>query len=354
MLTYAGYSYGSFLGVTYANLFPEKVRALVVDGVLDPIAWTTGNPGEGDTIPFSTRLRSDKGAMDTLNEFFRLCDENPDTCAFAGDAADRYAALAADLRLAPIEIVLPDGSSFPFTYQDLISNSLGAMYDSFSWPDFALFLVGIESSASSQQLGRLLYAVWEDLGYITKRGFPRYPNFIEGFPGVACADSDNPDNYGAWWDAAQQSEADYGYFGPLWTYVSSICAAWPGGNAGRYMGPFTTETANPVLVVGNYFDPATRYEGAQIVASLLPNSRLVSLNGWGHVSLFLSQCMDQAVADYLLDGTLPPNGTVCNQDLTPFVDFGASTAQSATALRRASLMPELVPDAVSKGVGKGK
>jgi pimeloyl-ACP methyl ester carboxylesterase len=354
MLSYAGYSYGTFLGVTYANLFPGKVRALVVDGVLDPIAWTTGNPGEGDTIPFSTRLHSDKGALDTLNEFFRLCDENPATCAFAGGAADRYAALAASLRLAPIQIDLPDGSSFPFTYQDLISNSLGAMYDSFSWPDFALFLAGIESSASSQQLGKLLYAVWDDLGYITKRGFPRYPNYLEGFPGVACADSDNPDNYAAWWNAAQQAEADSGYFGPLWTYVSSICAAWPGGQAGRYSGPFTANTANPVLVVGNYFDPATRYQGAQIVAGLLPNSQLVSLNGWGHVSLFLSQCMDQIVADYLLDGSLPLDGTVCNQDLTPFVDFGPSSAQNATALKRAGLMPELLPDAVSKGVHKGK
>ena len=46
MLTYAGYSYGSFLGTTYANMFPGKVRALVVDGVLDPIAWTTGAPGQ--------------------------------------------------------------------------------------------------------------------------------------------------------------------------------------------------------------------------------------------------------------------------------------------------------------------
>ena len=353
MLTYAGYSYGTFLGVTYANLFPNKVRALVVDGVLDPIAWTTGNPGEGDTIPFSTRLRSDKGARDTLNEFFRLCDENPATCAFSGGAADRYAALAASLRAAPIQIQLPDGSVFTFTYQDLIGNTLGAMYDSFSWPDFALFLADIESLASPAQLGARLYAVWDDLGFINKRGFPHYPNFIEGFPGVACADSDNPDTYGAWWDAAQQAEANFGYFGPLWTYVSSICAAWPGEQNGRYTGPFTADTANPVLVVGNYFDPATRYEGAQTVAGLLPNSRLASLNGWGHVSLFLSQCMDQAVANYLLNGTLPPVGTVCNQDLTPFKDFGPSMAEGATQVR-ASLVPALVPEAVRKGVQKGK
>ena len=354
MLTYAGYSYGTFLGVTYANLFPNKVRALVVDGVLDPIAWTTGNPEEGDTLPFSTRLHSDMGARDTLNEFFRLCDENPDTCAFAGGAADRYAALAASLRAAPIEIQFPDGSVFFFTYQDLIGNSLGAMYDSFSWPDFALFLADIESLASPAQLGTRLYAVWEDLGFINKRGFPHYPNFVEGFPGVACADSDNPDNYPAWWDAAQQAEADFGYFGPLWTYVSSICAAWPGAHTGRYTGPFTANTANPVLVVGNFFDPATRYQGAQIVDALLPNSRLLSMNGWGHVSLFLSQCADQAVAQYLLDGTLPPEGTVCNQDLTPFVDFGPSSAESNTASMRANVVPGLIPDAVRKGVHGGK
>lgn len=354
MLSYAGYSYGSYLGVTYANLFPDKVRAVVVDAVLDPVAWATGQPGEGNTIPFSTRLRSDQGALDTLNEFFRLCDENPDTCAFSGGAADRFAALADSLRASPIEIVLPDGSYFFFTYQDLISNSLGAMYDSYSWPDFAVFLAEVESLAPPQQLGQLLYTFWKDIGFITKRGFPRYPNYLEGFPGVACGDSDNPHNYDVWWDAAQQAETDYGYFGPLWTYASSICAAWPGGQNGRYTGPFTASTANPVLVVGNYFDPATRYEGAQAVANLLPNSRLISLNGWGHASIFLSQCMDQAVADYLINGSLPPEGTVCNQDLTPFVDFGPSTTLSSTAQMRAGLMPALMPEAVHRGVAKAK
>lgn len=73
-LTYAGYSYGSYLGVTYANLFPDRVRALVVDGVLDPVAWATGRANQAATLPFSTRLRSDAEAQATLEEFFRLCD----------------------------------------------------------------------------------------------------------------------------------------------------------------------------------------------------------------------------------------------------------------------------------------
>ena len=124
MLTYAGYSYGSFLGTTYANMFPGKVRALVVDGVLDPIAWTTGAPGQSG-VPFSTRLRSDAGAMATLTEFFRLCDAGD--CAFGPDSADRFADLAAQLKADPN----------PIDYSGLIGMTLGAMYDSSSWEDFA-------------------------------------------------------------------------------------------------------------------------------------------------------------------------------------------------------------------------
>ncbi len=73
-----------------------------------------------------------------------------------------------------------------------------------------------------------------------------------------------------------------------------------------------------MLVVGNQFDPATRYEGAVTVAGLLPNSRLLTVHGWGHTSLFLSQCADGAVSEYLLDLALPAPGTVCEQDLVPF------------------------------------
>src|SRR4051794_32885144 len=64
-----------------------------------------------------------------------------------------------------------------------------------------------------------------------------------------------PESYGAWVSAANSAT---GYFGPSWTWASSICAVWPFHDAGRYLGPFDHHTANPVLVVGNLFDPATR------------------------------------------------------------------------------------------------
>src|SRR6478735_1177094 len=102
-LTYVGYSYGTAIGVQYANLFPAKVRALVVDGVLDPVEWTTGS-GNGTTVPMTNRLGSHLGSQATLEEFFRLCDAG--TCAFGPGSATRFGA-PAELRELPR--VLPRG-----------------------------------------------------------------------------------------------------------------------------------------------------------------------------------------------------------------------------------------------------
>ena len=140
-LSYVGYSYGTYLGATYANLFPNKVRALVVDGVLDPIAWATGRGDQARTLPFSTRLRSDQGALATLNEFFRLCDAGAANCAFsAGNPRRRFARLAERLLEEPVQLPDGQGGTFPFTYADLVATALGAMYDAASWPFLADFL----------------------------------------------------------------------------------------------------------------------------------------------------------------------------------------------------------------------
>jgi pimeloyl-ACP methyl ester carboxylesterase len=348
-LNYVGYSYGSYLGVTYANLFPDRFRALVVDGVLDPIEWSTGMAGE-EALPFSTRLHSDIGAMDTLNEFFRLCDAGgAANCPFAPDAAGRFAALADRLKAEPLIITTSTGLTFEFTYASLISNALGAMYSSFSWPSFAEFLAGIEALAAPAVLGARLEAFWQTIGFINKRGFPHYPNYIEGFPGVACSDSDNPDTYPAWWAAAVASDAN-GYFGRLWTYASSLCATWTGSQQDRYAGPFDAQTTRPVLIVNTFFDPATRYDGALAVNSLLSNSRLLSVNGWGHTTPFLSWETDQAVSLYLLDGTLPVPNTIYNQDYVPFQTSSSAVAASLASTMRALMAPPLVPEAVRKGV----
>jgi pimeloyl-ACP methyl ester carboxylesterase len=111
-MTYVGYSYGTAIGSTYANMFPDKVRAVVIDGVIDPVSYTTGRGGEARRVPSDARLRSEQGAYDTLQAFLRLCDRGGPRCAFSGgDPKRRYDRLARRLLREPAQ--LPDGQAAP-------------------------------------------------------------------------------------------------------------------------------------------------------------------------------------------------------------------------------------------------
>lgn len=354
-LNYVGYSYGSFLGVTYANLFPRRVGAFVVDGVLDPERWSNLR----SRVPFSTALRSDEGAQETLEQFFALCDEaGPDACALAPDAATRYAALAEQLRAEPVTIVDPEaGDEVPITYQDLIAISLGALYDPFAFPFLAQVVAIIEAGGTPQELGRALADLDAASGVVDLDELPEpepadfpeepdYVNFVEGFPGVACSDTDNPSSYRAWERAGARADAEYGYFGRIWTWASSPCARWPFRDRDRYTGPYATATATPVLVVGNLFDPATRYEGAQRVRELLDGSALLTVDVPGHTSLGLSACAGAATGAYLVDpaATAPTlDGRTCPQEYNPFtlppMDPGAE--EGLQPQLRLDIMPEV-------------
>ena len=115
-----------------------------------------------------------------------------------------------------------------------------------------------------------------------------------------------------------------------WTWFSSICQPWPGHDPDRYTRPWTAQTVNPVLVVGNRFDPATPYQGAVSLARILPRSRLLTLNGWGHTSEGKSSCIDAHTARYLLTTPVPQPGTVCQPALVPFAHPSTPTAGSPT------------------------
>jgi pimeloyl-ACP methyl ester carboxylesterase len=340
-LTYAGYSYGSYLGATYANLFPGKVRALVVDSILDPVGWSTGRGGQARTVPFTTRLGSGNSAYETLQEFFRLCDAGGETCAFSeGNPARRYAELAKRLFREPVELPDGEGGVFELGYDELVGETLGAMYDPFSWPDFALALQELYELTDPAAAGASLQRLHARLG-----GFQQeeYPNFVEGFPGVACSETHNPSNVGAWSRAARAQDRKAPYFGRPWTWFSSICQPWPGWDDDHYDGPWNRTTANTVLVVGTRFDPATPYQGAVVLDRLLPRSRLLTLAGWGHVSVGLSACVDAHVSTYLLTSRVPAKGTVCQPDVVPFAEAApaAQTLQAGSSSRAALIPPML-------------
>ena len=149
-LTYYGVSYGSFLGDTYANMFPGRVRAVVIDGVLNPVAWT--GRGSNGALPFSTRLHSDVGAMTTLREFFRLCNAGGSNCPFAPHAASKYWQLFHRLQAHPLKI---GGGSPPYDQSFLVADTLSAMYDSSGWFGFAQYLKHLRAQAGPKVLARI-------------------------------------------------------------------------------------------------------------------------------------------------------------------------------------------------------
>ena len=316
-LTYLGFSYGSFIGNTYANLFPGNIRALVIDGVLDPRLWSGG-----------LQILSDRvNTLAEFNELLRLCDAAGPACAFAGPegSAARWERLADTIRKHPLD--LGDGNLY--TYDLLINDAVGAMYQPEGWggPDgFGVFLDQIADAA----LGNNLAAARGAVALRTKTLHAReadYPNGFDGFNGNVCADSRFPSTLAA--DSAIGRFAEAGSrFGPLWWWSNAACAHWP-VNEDRYTGPWSTRTSAPVLVVGNFFDGVTSFEGAQASARNLAGSRLLGYAGWGHTAYGRTECVTGAIDDYLLNRTLPASGTVCPAAPNPFVPVASIAASRA-------------------------
>ena len=314
-------------------MFPHHVRAVVIDGVIDPVSYATGRGNQAQTLPIDARLQSEQGAYATLQGFLSLCDRYPSHCAFSGgDPRARYAALANRLLAHPAH--LPDGERI--TYQDLVSTTLGSMYGAGAWPALARFLQALDEASGSQAVSAL--AQLRAAGVARPVDGRAYEQVLEGFAGVWCSDGDNPALPRYWASSARAEDQRFPYFGRAWIWGSSICAEWPGQDSDRYVGPFTVPGANGVLVVGNINDPATRYQDAESTAAMLPGARLLTVNGWGHTSLFISSCADDYTATYLLTGALPPRGAVCQVDHIPFSGRTGSNAASFVTATQTALL----------------
>ncbi len=343
-LTFLGFSYGTQLGQVYANLFPDRVRALTLDAVLDPVEWT-GEPGSaGAALPFSVRLGSAFGADRALDAFFAACAADArcvfrEPRAFGGALRFKYDRLLDALRRRPLTSRDPQtGEELQTTYQDVVDLTLGLLYSAPLSPLLALVLEEVEVAVEARRAGgparalprrarELLQAPPRPTLQAPPQDEP-YAGF-EGFALVACADTLNPANPWVWPRAGRAADrATTSPSGLAWAFASLPCATWPGRDADRYAGPWNRATAGPVLLVGNrQGDPATPYDDARRVAARLPGARLLTLDSWGHTAQGgLSRCIDTAIDRYLIDLVLPAPGTVCRPDRAPF-DLGEPAAQ---------------------------
>lgn len=322
-LNYLGFSYGSYIGNTYAKLFSQNVGRMVIDGVLDPQLWSSGWQITSDRI----------ATQEVLDEFLRLCDEAGADCAFhtAEGAASRWDRLAKSLRAQPVDL----GDGFLVGYDLLVAVTTSALYAPEVWAgtdgfaarldmlaDLALGEGAVNPAASAASYRALLERLGGPSADLAAE--PYLFNGLDAYYGNHCADAEYPRAF-APWRATDRYAAAGSRFGPLWWWSNAGCAAWP-VNRDRYAGPWSTRTANPVLVVGNRFDPSTAYSGAQASARYLHGSRLLTYAGWGHTAFGRSECVTRAVVDYLIGGSLPEPGTECPANPNPFLPSDARSA----------------------------
>jgi pimeloyl-ACP methyl ester carboxylesterase len=316
-LNYVGTSYGTFLGATYANLFPGRVRAMVLSSNIAPQAWVQGTArGNGDAF-LSTylRQRSDRGSAYTLAAFLRLCGRTTTAhCAFsAGSPAAtraKFAELVARLRRHPAGAI---------NYPDLVATTLRDLYTSTTgWDALATTLQKVWAGGASRALELASSPTTSTLGTSSAGGVPaqshRYSG-IEQLLAIACSESPNPPP-AAFPGLDALASRRSGIAGPPWTWLSEPCATWPAVAADRYAGPWNRRTANPVLVIGTTHDPATPYQGSVAMAHELARARLLTVDGYGHGTT--SPCSDRYLARYLIYKTLPPKGARCAQSPQPF------------------------------------
>ncbi len=315
-LNYYGISYGTFLGTSYAAMFPSRVGHLVVDSVLDPIQWSTGTD-RPPVRPFSTRVNSARGAYEALTTALVECDRvGRAQCALAGNAPAKWAKLVAKAKTSGLDV----GMDTPLTYADLIGGVLGNLYGH----NYHILAQALQQIYAANFGGRVasgdLRAAGSDLtrAHESIAVAPYTSPLANGqrkvgdaFAGVACSDTRNPRTQDAWWNAGRAQDAKSPGFGSLWTWASAVCGGWPGSTMeDSFLGPYAVKTANPVLVINNRYDPATPIQGAQQVNRLLAGSRLLTTREYGHGALG-NTCVATQFTAYFLAGKLPAPGMVC-------------------------------------------
>jgi pimeloyl-ACP methyl ester carboxylesterase len=306
VLNYYGQSYGTLLGATYANLFPSTTGRMILDGNLNPVAWSTGD----SQVPAFARLGS---AQPVMNDFLALCGQAPvKGCAFsAGTPAATTAKWDTLLRLAgqhPINLGAQLGGTY--TYADVVSSvDLGSVSQ---WQSSAVLLEQLWTVAHG---GKVTAPPVSSSGPAPSSPVPSYYTGREQHLAIECADAPNPGNLAAYTAAAAENT-----LAPTSVWDSVGCATWPAAAAqDRYTGPWNRPTASTILLLANTGDPNTTYRDSVAMSHELARARLLTVDGYGHTTgNNPSTCAIDDAVNYTLTGALPAPGTVCQQNGTPF------------------------------------
>lgn len=290
-LNLLGYSYGTFLGATYADLFPGRTGRLVLDGAVDP------STSDHDV----TRTQ----AVGFENAFRAYLDDClvRDGCPFTGtvdQAEASAAALLADLQASP----LPHDDGRMLGQSAMFYAIILPLYNQANWPYL-------------DQLFTEVFAGETDTAFFLADAYnERNPdgtyatNSTEAFVAINCLDYRSDTTIAEARVQAVELAHLAPVFGPPMSFGTG-CTGWPfPGQRDRV--PIAAPGSSEILVIGTTNDPATPYVWAQALAEQLENGHLVTYHGEGHTAYNKSNaCVDETVDDYLIDGTVPASDPMC-------------------------------------------
>ena len=289
-LTYLGFSYGTFIGQWYAHLFPTRIRALSLDGVVDPTV-SANDSLLGQVVGFEKNLQA----------FITGC-KTGSTCAYAhpGDPSTKLTAAMARLDATPLRV-----GNRQLTRSLAMTGVLVTLYNQQYWGLLDQALTGLDRGDGSLLL-RLADA------YNQRHNDGSYDNLFNGaYQGTYCLDFAVPTDIAAYDRLGPAFAKASPLFGPWSQYANLQCAYWP-VKPKHSNEALTVDGAPPILLVGGTNDPATPYAEAQSVNRQIPGSVLLTRQGNGHTSYDSDPCSHAAEDAYLLSLTLPAAGTVCS------------------------------------------
>lgn len=348
-LSYLGFSYGTALGQYYAAMFPDRVRAVAVDGVINPVNWVgdAGTPTELDS-----RLHSGVAAYKALRralEVCRLAGKLRCPLATQGDPWTQWRYVAAKLRAHPLVLNSPAGA-VTVTYGAFVTAALGELYGATAYEDVVLltYLMDVMVRYPRQRRSApLVDTLRQKLRSAPLGGGGNIPNdnSADWFYGVTCTDAAHPANATDWPTLMATANANAPYFGEVWGWQNAPCATgtWTAQDADAYRGPFNKVTEVPVLFVGDAWDPATSYNSA-LSAAAASGGWLIRSNSWGHTAYGTSRCVTQGV-DYYLLYRARPSATVCQGDNRP--SWGSSGRSRGRTERAPTRLDAMKPASVS-------
>lgn len=289
-INYLGFSYGTEIGTAYLERFGQHVRAMVLDGAIDP-----------SIDPVQRSVRQMAGFQTAFDDYAADCAQTAE-CPLGQDPAQwvrRYRQLVDPLVARPGPTSDPRGLS----YADAITGTVNALYTRRYWQFLTSGLLGL---ARGTDAGDLLSLADE---YEGRSPDGRYRNQQDAFEAVRCVNAPTPADPAVWVaaDARIRQVAPFASYGQFTGYAPrDICVFWP-VPATSQVREAAPAAPGRVVVVSTTHDPATPYQAGVDLARQLA-APLITFEGTQHTAVFNGyECVDAAVVDYLVDGVVPGN-----------------------------------------------